>query len=151
LAIQSIGVVRIRGYLGCKLKENKMDNYCPCCGIEYATENGKVKEVDISTDHRTTAHNTKYISMRNIDLCFYCANNVAGGIIDVIYELRNDYNDYTLANYRTHPDVVEAVKRVKTENKHQSSYCPRCNEELAEKYSEYTGSNIKKCTKCNWC
>lgn len=29
--------------------------------------------------------------------------------------------------------------------------CPRCNEELKEKFSEYTNSTILKCPKCNWC
>ena len=29
--------------------------------------------------------------------------------------------------------------------------CPRCKEELIEKFSEYTNSTILKCPKCNWC
>jgi hypothetical protein len=32
-------------------------------------------------------------------------------------------------------------------------YCPRCNAPLKDQYSEYTKSNIQKCSnlKCGWC
>jgi hypothetical protein len=39
------------------------------------------------------------------------------------------------------------------ENRNQETYvqnCPRCNGELKDKVSEYTGTVVKKC-KCGWC
>ena len=29
--------------------------------------------------------------------------------------------------------------------------CPKCKGELKEKYSEWSGGNIKKCSNCGWC
>ena len=45
--------------------------------------------------------------------------------------------------------VLEKVADIKVEIINSS--CPQCNGELVDKYSEYVGGNIKKCSNCGWC
>ena len=47
--------------------------------------------------------------------------------------------------------VLEKIEEEKVIQNTHSSSCPKCNGQLINRFSEWAGKDIKKCTSCGWC
>lgn len=133
-----------------------MNTHCPICGVRYK-ENSEIFTVDNQPEYYTEEnHNVIFILEGNNDMCYWCADNIPSGIIQVVkgkaafYFWHYDGPEYTIKNYKEYPALKERIKSLS-----QSalvSSCPRCNsQKFKETYSEWAQTNIVKCVNCGWC
>lgn len=128
-----------------------MEDFCPCCGVRF-NENqiGVFDGSNNGEEYDHSKHNFKY-STNSKSMCWWCANCIPCGLIDVIYGIRKDYNEkWTKENFREYYMVAERIEEL-SKLKIEKVSCPRCGGELKEKFSIGLGEMIKKCNSCGWC
>lgn len=131
-----------------------MNTHCPVCGVEFSEEIYDSNFFYINPNIEESIAMVYQLANGN-DICLWCAENVLGGIVDVVLGDIDEYQGYTKDNYKTEPLLA---KRILAVSKHKkapfvtlNSSCPRCKETLKEIYSEWAQTYIQKCPSCKWC
>lgn len=125
--------------------------YCDCCGVKFDGVS------DCGDEYSEENKNNQWINHYDElgGICKFCANMLSADLVDVAQGTRTSYGNFTIFNYKEHPDLIERLKEV-NEICFSSISCPRCGGELVEKkanaslFSNET-TTVKKCKGCGWC
>ncbi len=68
-----------------------MENFCPCCGVEYAEHEDGCIQVTNIFQFKDKKHNSIYKCKGDKKICYWCASILPCGIVDVVLGTKPAY------------------------------------------------------------